>query len=181
MGISFLLLWMSDDYAPLLTRTIRALSSKQFSRGHDAMRRATSHPDAALGGFWPQKKETKKMQEPDKSLTDPSTDIQSADPPLKRPSAGRTAGVQESAAPPGSGDRPPSLKSAELAGDILYGAEAIVEFLFGDRRYRRKVYNLIETQRLPHFRLGATVCARRSILTAWIVDQERCHPLSPAV
>ena len=46
-----------------------------------------------------------------------------------------------------------------LACDILYGADGIAEFLFGHRKHRRKVYNLVETTRLPHFRLGATICA----------------------
>ncbi len=60
-----------------------------------------------------------------------------------------------------------------LAGDILYGADGIAEFLYGDGKLRRKVYNLVETERLPHFRLGATICARKSVLLAWIVGQER--------
>jgi hypothetical protein len=59
-----------------------------------------------------------------------------------------------------------------LAGDILHGAEGVAEFLYGDRKLRRKVYNLAETERLPHFRLGATICARKSILLGWIADQE---------
>ena len=59
-----------------------------------------------------------------------------------------------------------------LAGDILYGADQIAEFLYGDRKCRRKVYNLIDGSRLPHFRLGASICARRSVLFDWIVDQE---------
>jgi hypothetical protein len=61
---------------------------------------------------------------------------------------------------------------ASLAGDILYSAYGIAMFLYGDAKLRRKVYNLIETGRLPHFRLGATVCARKSVLVAWIAEQE---------
>jgi hypothetical protein len=60
-----------------------------------------------------------------------------------------------------------------LAGDILHGADGIAEFLYGDRKLRRKVYNLVETARLPHFRLGAVICARRSVLLDWIQAQER--------
>ncbi|MEI9803530.1 MAG: DNA-binding protein [Pseudolabrys sp.] len=59
-----------------------------------------------------------------------------------------------------------------IAGDILHGAEEIAEFLYGDARHRRRVYNLIDGSRLPHFRLGAGICARRSILLAWIASQE---------
>jgi hypothetical protein len=59
-----------------------------------------------------------------------------------------------------------------LAGDILYGADGIAEFLYGDGKLRRKVYNLVETARLPHFRLGAVICARKSVLLSWIAEQE---------
>ena len=45
------------------------------------------------------------------------------------------------------------------APDLLYGANAIAAFL-GIRR--GVVYHLIETGRLPHFKVGKTVCARRS-------------------
>jgi hypothetical protein len=67
----------------------------------------------------------------------------------------------------------PGQASGSLAGDILYGADGIAEFLYGDRKLRRKVYNLVETARLPHFRLGAVICARRSVLLEWIQAQER--------
>lgn len=60
----------------------------------------------------------------------------------------------------------------EFAADNLRGAAAIAEFLFGDRLLRRKVYHLAETSRLPVFRLGTVLCARRSRLMAWIAEQE---------
>jgi hypothetical protein len=66
-----------------------------------------------------------------------------------------------------------SKQPGSLAGDILYGADGIAEFLYGDGKLRRKVYNLVETARLPHFRLGAVICARKSVLLAWIAAQER--------
>ena len=59
-----------------------------------------------------------------------------------------------------------------LAGDILHGADQIAAFLYGDKTHRRKVYNLVETGRMPHFRLGANICARRSALLRWIETQE---------
>jgi hypothetical protein len=62
--------------------------------------------------------------------------------------------------------------AGSLAGDILHGANGIAEFLYGDRKLRRKVYNLVETARLPHFRLGAVICARKSVLLGWIESQE---------
>jgi hypothetical protein len=61
-----------------------------------------------------------------------------------------------------------------LGDDLLRGAEAIAEFLFGDRRERRKVYYLASERRgqLPHFRLGAIICARKSTLVRWIEAAE---------
>jgi hypothetical protein len=60
-----------------------------------------------------------------------------------------------------------------LASDLLHGAEAIAEFLFGNPSHRRKIYDLAETSRLPVFRLGSVLCARRSILMEWITAQEK--------
>ena len=62
---------------------------------------------------------------------------------------------------------------AEFAPDLLRGAEEIAEFLFGDPDHRRKVYHLAETSRLPVFRLGSLLCARRSTLLDWVAQQER--------
>jgi hypothetical protein len=63
-------------------------------------------------------------------------------------------------------------QSTAIAGDILYGADAIAVFLFGDRRHRRRVYNLVDSNRLPVFRVGVNICARKSVLLAWIESQE---------
>lgn len=93
--------------------------------------------------------------------------------------SGHLAGLLNAARSPGASS--PKQSAASLAGDILHGAEGIAEFLYGDRKLRRKVYNLVETARLPHFRLGATICARRSALLSWILQQElgpeNCGPL----
>ncbi len=59
-----------------------------------------------------------------------------------------------------------------LADDLLDGADKISVFLFGDEKKRRRVYHLVETARLPHFRLGGIVCARKSRLIQWIEEQE---------
>lgn len=67
-----------------------------------------------------------------------------------------------------------------LVGDILHGADEIAEFLFGDKKSRRKVYNLVETARLPVFRLGVNICARKSVLLEWISAQERKQAVSVA-
>lgn len=66
---------------------------------------------------------------------------------------------------------------AGLGDDLLRGADAIAEFLFGDRRERRKVYYLTGEARvqLPHFRLGTIICARKSTLVRWIEASEARH------
>lgn len=61
----------------------------------------------------------------------------------------------------------------EMASDILYGAEAIAAYLFGDPAFRRRVYHLVRRKRLPMFRIGANICARKSVLEEWIRIQER--------
>lgn len=67
---------------------------------------------------------------------------------------------------------PHSPSKIDFAHDLLRGAEQISEFLYGDPGHRRKVYHLAETSRLPIFRLGSLLCARRSVLLAWITQQE---------
>ncbi len=72
-----------------------------------------------------------------------------------------------------------SCQRAKLAQDLLRGADEIADFLFGDARQRRKVYHLAETSRIPIFRLGSMLCARPSVLMAWIASQEgRGWPLN---
>jgi len=76
----------------------------------------------------------------------------------------------------------PGPKTGEvrpLADDILRGADKIAEFMFGDSRERRKIYHLAEKSRLPVFRLGAVLCARKSVLLAWIADQEARATANP--
>jgi hypothetical protein len=60
----------------------------------------------------------------------------------------------------------------ELADDLLRGANEIAKFIFGARGSRRKVYYLAECTRIPVFRLGSVLCARRSVLLNWIAGQE---------
>jgi hypothetical protein len=66
----------------------------------------------------------------------------------------------------------PNEKLQDLADDMLSGAEEIAEFLFGDRASRRKVYYLVECTRIPIFRIGSGLRARRSVLLSWIEGQE---------
>jgi len=66
-----------------------------------------------------------------------------------------------------------AMPSNDLGPDLLHGADKIAGFLFGDSSQRRKVYHLAQASRFPCFRLGTVLCARRSILLAWIADQEQ--------
>ena len=73
-----------------------------------------------------------------------------------------------------------SESETEFSKDLLRGADAIAEFLFGGtdlgkKDQRRKVYHLAATSNLPHFKLGSMICARKSVLLQWIRDQEERH------
>lgn len=57
-----------------------------------------------------------------------------------------------------------------IASDTLYGAAAVASFL---GLPRRAVYHAVSTGRLPVFRIGETVAARKSTLLAWIAEQEQ--------
>ena len=59
--------------------------------------------------------------------------------------------------------------NSPLAADILRGAAAIADFLGFERR---AVYHACSKGSLPTFRIGETVCARKSTLLAWILAQE---------
>jgi hypothetical protein len=61
-----------------------------------------------------------------------------------------------------------------LADDLLRGADAIAEFVFGSAKHRRKVYYYSSESklRMPTFRIGAIICARKSTLIEWIERQE---------
>ena len=53
--------------------------------------------------------------------------------------------------------------------DLLYGVPAIADFL-GVRQ--RTAYHLVDTRRIPFFRMGKILCARRSRLLAGMEAME---------
>ena len=59
-----------------------------------------------------------------------------------------------------------------LGSDLLEGAHAISKYFFGDERHRRKVYHLVSRNGIPTFKMGATLCARKSKILKWIEEQE---------
>lgn len=65
-----------------------------------------------------------------------------------------------------------------LGDDLLRGAAEIARFLFGDPGKRRSVYHLAATTKIPVFRIGSMLCARRAVLLRWIDEQERRVPSS---
>jgi hypothetical protein len=61
----------------------------------------------------------------------------------------------------------------DLANDLLTGADQIAGFIYGNPKKRRQVYHLAENAKLPVFRMGAIICARKSTILQWIADQEK--------
>ena len=57
----------------------------------------------------------------------------------------------------------------DLSDDLLRGAEEIATFMGVGRR---QIYHLVQSGQLPVFKLGATLCARRSRIFDWIERQE---------
>jgi hypothetical protein len=109
----------------------------------------------------------KKMEKADSSLRSDSNQASAADLLCPNQQGGTATDLL-----PGAAHTITTPSSPTLAGDILRGADEIAAFLFGDRSDRRKVYNLVETGMLPHFRLGVSICARKSALLEWIKAQE---------
>ncbi|MFC5359520.1 hypothetical protein [Azospirillum himalayense] len=66
----------------------------------------------------------------------------------------------------------PSALVRTIGEDLLEGADAIAEFVYGDAADKRKVYHLVQNGRFPAFRLGDKVCARKSTVLEWIKQQE---------
>jgi excisionase family DNA binding protein len=54
--------------------------------------------------------------------------------------------------------------------DLLYGVPRIAAFLGVTER---TAYHLIDTKRLPHFRMGKILCARKSTLTKAMSELEQ--------
>ena len=67
----------------------------------------------------------------------------------------------------------PNDRTSDKAEErVIRGAEAIAEFIFGDRSHRHKVYYLAECSKIPIHRLGSTLCLRPSAYKSWIESQE---------
>ena len=63
----------------------------------------------------------------------------------------------------------------KFSDDFLEGARAIACFVYNDPERVRTIYYLYEKCRIPCFKMGATICARKSAIIEWIKTQEeRC-------
>lgn len=72
-----------------------------------------------------------------------------------------------------------SQPSVKISADMIRGASAIAEYMFGDRRYRRRVYHLVQTSRIPIARIGSTLYLRPSTYQKWIETQEARALIDP--
>ncbi|AWJ87619.1 DNA-binding protein (plasmid) [Azospirillum sp. TSH58] len=63
----------------------------------------------------------------------------------------------------------PAAITDTISADLMPGADKIAGFLGMDRR---TVYHLAQTGKIPVFRMGNTICARKSTILRWIADQE---------
>ena len=66
----------------------------------------------------------------------------------------------------------PEPQPSEKAEQPLHGAEAIAQYIFGDRKARRRVYYLAECSKLPIYGFCATLYLRPSAYRLWIETQE---------
>lgn len=82
--------------------------------------------------------------------------------------------ARPASAPSGTSEIIDKSPPPTIADDLLRGADEIAEFVFGSKQHRRKVYYLTgdAKTRMPHFRIGSVLCARKSTLLAWIERQE---------
>jgi hypothetical protein len=72
-----------------------------------------------------------------------------------------------------------SQSAVESSEAMIRGAAAIAEYMFGDRRFRRRVYHLVQTSRIPIARIGSTLCLRPSTYQKWIESQEARALIDP--
>jgi hypothetical protein len=72
-------------------------------------------------------------------------------------------------------------KPSSPGGDLLFGAAAISDFMLGSKTEedRKRIYGLVRKRLLPAFYMGATICARKSSLVAFIEEKERAGGGSP--
>lgn len=68
----------------------------------------------------------------------------------------------------------------DLKDDLIVGATALAEYIFGDPKQRRRIYYLAEIGALPLFNIGASLAGRKSTLAHHIEKKERAGLKQPA-
>lgn len=91
---------------------------------------------------------------------------------MTHPNARRLNRKVAKAEPPQSPVVPYATESPALSEDLLIGAAAIAVFMFGDKHERRRVYWMAGNGQLPVFRIGSTLCARKSSLLRSVEARE---------
>jgi hypothetical protein len=61
----------------------------------------------------------------------------------------------------------------DISQDLIFGADAIADFLGIERR---QVYHAHQMEHLPIFRIGSTLCCRKSTIANWITEREQASP-----
>ena len=67
-----------------------------------------------------------------------------------------------------------------LSDDLLYGAAAIAEYMFGDKYSAAAIYHLAATGQLPLGKMGEILIGRKSTLTKHVAKGERITAPSKA-
>lgn len=83
--------------------------------------------------------------------------------------AARAASSVSSMVAPVAAPTPALTAPPTLADDILQGADSIAKFMGVTRR---QAYHFVADGRIPTFRIGAIICARKSTILNWIAQQE---------
>lgn len=67
--------------------------------------------------------------------------------------------------------------------NVLYGAKAIAAYVFGSEAKWSRVIDMNRRLDVPHrfpmFYIGATLCARQSVIDAWIASRETANGNAP--
>jgi hypothetical protein len=64
------------------------------------------------------------------------------------------------------------IDTPKFSDDVLVSAATIDIWLFGTSK-RRRTYHLVESSRLPTFRLGSKIAAQKSVLRAFFWAQQK--------
>ena len=83
--------------------------------------------------------------------------------------AARVAPSASGIAAPVAAPMPAITAPLQLADDLLQGADSIAKFMGVTRR---QAYHFVADGRIPTFRIGAIICARKSTILNWIAQQE---------